>query len=65
VAKNKFVGPIHGRERVLSDGRVIVPGEEFELDDEAQKDEHNKRLIESGQVLAVDQNAKPKKSGGE
>lgn len=30
----------------LADGRILAPGEYADLDDEAQKDPHNQRLIE-------------------
>ena len=58
----QFVAPIDQSERVLADGRVLVPGEPVDLDDDAQKDPHNARLIEEGQLLKLDQ---PTKSGGE
>jgi hypothetical protein len=52
MAKSQsFVAPIDMSERVLADGRVLVPGEHIDLDDEARADDHNARLIEEGQLL--------------
>jgi hypothetical protein len=47
----KYVAPFDASERVLSDGRPITPGEPIELKSEDLKDEHNKRLIEEGQLI--------------
>jgi hypothetical protein len=62
----KFVAPYGSSENVLSDGRVLIPGEPVELDDDALKDEHNQRLIEDGQIAEV-QDKKPQHqaTGGE
>lgn len=49
----RFVAPLDSSERVLSDGRIAVPGEQVALDNDAQKDDHNKRLIEEGQLVEV------------
>lgn len=38
----------------LADGRVLGPGEEADLDEEAIKDPHNKRLIEEGKLISGD-----------
>lgn len=66
MAKDKqYVAPLGSSERVLTNGQVAVPGESVTLDDEAQKDEHNARLIEEGQLLEVQAKASPKKDGGE
>jgi hypothetical protein len=46
-----YVSSASASERVLADGRVAVPGEPVSLDGDQQKDEHNKRLIDSGQLL--------------
>jgi hypothetical protein len=59
----QFVAPIDQSERVLADGRVLVPGEPVDLDDDAQQDPHNARLIEEGQLLEIEQTQT--KSGGE
>jgi hypothetical protein len=54
AAKPKtFVSPLGASERILSGGRVAEPGVPVELDAEAMKDEHNKRLIASGQLVEV------------
>lgn len=47
----KFLGVRNASERMLANGRVIVPGEPFELSDEDLKDPHNKRLISEGQIV--------------
>lgn len=52
-SSQSFVAPIDTSERVLSDGRVLVPGEPIDLDGEAQSDDHNARLIEEGQLIEV------------
>lgn len=49
----QFVGPLDATERVLADGRPIVPGEPFELKGDALKDPHNKRLIDEGQIVEM------------
>lgn len=49
----KFASPLGSSERVLSDGSVATPGEPVMLDADAQKDEHNKRLIDEGQLVEV------------
>lgn len=58
-----YVSPLGASERVLADGRVAVPGVQVPLDGDQQKDEHNKRLIESGQLLQTKD--KPPTEGGE
>lgn len=66
MSKDKqYVAPLGTSERVLASGRVIVPGERITLAEEDQKDEHNARLIEEGQLLEVQTKANPKKDGGE
>jgi hypothetical protein len=65
VSEGNFVAPLGSSERVLSSGQIVVPGEPIELDDEATSDEHNKRLIEEGQLLEVQEQKKSKKSGGD
>jgi hypothetical protein len=65
VSEGNFVAPLGSSERVLSSGQVVVPGEPIALDDEATSDEHNKRLIEEGQLLEVQEQKKSKKSGGD
>lgn len=63
MAKSKnYVARVDASERVLSGGRIAVPGTPVPLDDDAQKDEHNARLIEEGQLLEVPETSK---SGGE
>lgn len=63
MAKSKnYVARVDASERVLTGGRVAVPGVPFPLDDDAQKDEHNARLIEEGQILEIKETTK---SGGE
>lgn len=47
-------------ERVLADGRVLVPGEPVELKPEEAREPHNARLIEEGQIVEY----KEKKGGG-
>lgn len=55
-----FLPSTTASERTLSDGRVLVPGEDpVKLTAEEQDDPHNKRLIEEGQMIEV----KPKKGG--
>jgi hypothetical protein len=49
----QFQATYDSKERVLADGRVVVPGEPFDLTSDDQKDSHNKRLIDSGQIVAV------------
>lgn len=39
----------------LADGRVLGPGEEAELDEEAVEDPHNQRLIEEGKLIPVEE----------
>lgn len=58
----RYVAPVDSSERVLSDGRIAVPGEPLALDNDALKDEHNKRLIEEGQLLESQEQSK---GGGE
>jgi hypothetical protein len=58
-----YVSPLGASERVLADGRVAVPGMAIALDGDQQKDEHNKRLIDSGQLLQTKD--KPATEGGE
>jgi hypothetical protein len=55
-----YATPLDSRERVLADGRVAIPGELIEISAEDAKDEHNKRLIEEGQLVKVNP-AKEKK----
>jgi hypothetical protein len=55
-----FMPRVTASERTLDDGRVVVVGEPVELTSDDQKAPHNKRLIESGQLIEV---KKPK--GGE
>lgn len=50
---NKFYSPLDASERILSSGRPLAPGEFFDLDQEEQDDEFNKRLIDEGQILPV------------
>jgi len=63
----QFVSPIDRSERVLSDGRFLVPGEPFDLSEEEQQDQHNARLIEEGQILEVEPQTQTQstKGGGE
>ena len=49
----KFIAPVDATERVLSSGQVLVPGEPFELSDKDLKDEHNKRLLDEGQIVEL------------
>lgn len=37
--------------RDLADGRVLGPGEEADLDEEAQRHSHNRALIDAGLLL--------------
>jgi len=60
----KFVGAQGASERVLADGRVVIPGEVIDLKPEDLKDEHNKRLVDEGQLLEAPK-ASTKKEGGE
>jgi len=48
-----FVASFDVSERVLADGRIITPGEPFELSAADQKDPHNARLIEEGKFSEV------------
>lgn len=48
-----FMPRVGASENVLSDGSVLVPGERTTLTPEQQQDPHNKRLIESGQIVEV------------
>lgn len=54
----QFVTPVDSTERVLSSGQVLVPGEPVELSADDQKDEHNKRLIDEGQIVEYKKEAK-------
>lgn len=66
ASKSKtFVSPYGASERVLAGGGIVVPGDTIDLDDEAQGDEHNKRLIEEGQLIEVQAKATTTKDGGE
>jgi len=53
MADKTYIAPIDKSERVLSDGRVAIPGVPLDLDDDAQADEHNARLIDEGQLLEL------------
>lgn len=53
-----FAPRVGACEGTLEDGRVLVPGEQYELTDEQQKNEHNARLIESRQIVEVKAKAK-------
>lgn len=64
MASKQFASPIDASERVLADGRVIVPGTPVDLDDESQKSAHNQRLIAERQLIEV-KTQKSSKSGGE
>jgi hypothetical protein len=55
-----FMPRVTASERTLEDGRVMVVGEPVELTADDLKKEHNKRLIESGQLIEV---KKPKGGG--
>lgn len=55
----QFMGRVGASEKVLADGSVIVLGKAFDLDDDALKDPHNKRLIDERQIVEV----KTKKGG--
>lgn len=48
-----YASPLDSSERVLADGRVVTPGIIVELTKEDEKDEHNKRLIDEGQLVKV------------
>lgn len=61
---SKFVSPPNASEHVLSDGRVLTPWEPVELDADALKDEHNKRLIEEGQIVEVKEGKSTSTSSG-
>jgi hypothetical protein len=49
-----YIAPLDVTERVLSDGRVITPGEPFDLSASDQNDEHNRRLIDEGKISEVE-----------
>lgn len=51
----KYIGTLSSTERVLSDGKIIEPGREFDLKKDAENDPHNARLIRQGQIVAVNQ----------
>ena len=55
----KFYVSLQASEATLSDGRVLQRGQEIQLSKAETEDEHNARLIEEGQLQAVD-----KKPGG-
>jgi hypothetical protein len=64
MGNKDFVAPLGSSEKILADGRFLVHGETVSLEDDEQKDDHNARLIEEGQLLEVGK-TKTKKSGGE
>lgn len=47
----KYLGSFEASERTLADGRVIVPGEPFDLSKDDLKDPHNQRLLDEGQIV--------------
>lgn len=53
MATKVFMAPIDQSERVLVNGRYVVPGTQFQMTDEEQALEHNARLIEERQILEV------------
>lgn len=55
----KFYVSLQASEATLSDGRVLQRGQEISLSKADTEDEHNARLIEEGQLTAVNT-----KSGG-
>jgi hypothetical protein len=59
----QFAPRVGASEIMLEDGQVLVAGEQYELSDEQLKEPHNKRLIESGQILEVKSQKKAKESG--
>jgi hypothetical protein len=61
MANKSFIAPFGISERVLAGGRVIVPGEPFEMSAEELADDHNKRVFEEGKVQEY---KKPQKSEG-
>jgi hypothetical protein len=54
----QYTARVDSTERVLSSGQVLVPGEPADLSAEDQKDEHNKRLIDEGQIVEFKKEAK-------
>lgn len=56
-----YVAPIDASEYVLADGRIVVPGESVDLSDSDVDEPHNKRLIESGQLIEVNDTKSSKK----
>ena len=50
---SKYAGIIGASESILADGRVVVPGEPIDLSSDDLKDEHNKRLIDEGQLVEM------------
>jgi hypothetical protein len=50
----KLYVPRTGSERNLASGRMLTPGETFDLSAEEAKDPHNQRLIEEGHLLKVE-----------
>lgn len=48
-----FYSPHDASERILASGRPLVSGEYFELTTEEQKEPHNQRLLEDGQIQKV------------
>lgn len=56
----QYVSKLDSSERVLADGSIISPGEPRELSSDDLKNEHNKRLLDEGQIVEA-----PKQSGGE
>jgi hypothetical protein len=58
---HRFVGQ-HPED--LANGRVLAPGEAVKLTDQDTQDDHNKRLIDEGRLIALDDGkSKSKKEG--
>lgn len=57
----KYYSPVEATERILASGRPVAPGEQFELKADEQKDPHNKRLIDEGQIVEI----KKESTGGD
>lgn len=56
----KFYVSVDASPETLASGQPLIPGETINLKAEEVKDEHNKRIIESGSLIEV----KEEKSGG-